>query len=504
MSRRIEARYTIKAQMETLAPIHVGGKDRSSFADLTLARNGKGEYYLSGTTIAGTLRVHYQSIFGEEATRDVWGYQQGLDGNVSQLSVYDSIINLPESVSIEVRDGVAIDRNTGTAAFGYKYDIAIIPTGASFEISLELEKGLQDPKVDLNTIDNIVAILRSENLRFGAAQTRGFGLVQIKKLQVTVDELTDKSSLLATLRKQTRELDVTKKSTQRPTLNIQIEWEPLGPVMVKREVQGLTFDGVPLTSRRSGKEVFVIPGASLKGCFRSRAENIIRTLLQQGGSPSENFAKQIDVCLVNEVFGSSKNNDARSSGRRGALFFRDCYSTTSLPENLIQDLLFSESDAETINTTPKALRPHLHHTYHVAIDRWTGGAADGMLYSILEPVDLSWEPIKLSLDLNWLRQPSSQDQRMPAVALLLLLLRDFSNKRIPIGFATTRGMGFVKVNNIKISTLGAGDEFNSITNSVLKGGDLSSISSGFLKDLSSIWLEWITTARKNLVGVPHV
>ena len=34
---------------------------------------------------------------------------------------------------------------------------------------------------------------------------------------------------------------------------------------------------------------------------------------------------------------------------------------------------------------------------HVAVDRWTGGAAENLLFSVAEPVSASWQPIQMSL-----------------------------------------------------------------------------------------------------------
>ena len=59
---------------------------------------------------------------------------------------------------------------------------------------------------------------------------------------------------------------------------------------------------------------------------------------------------------------------------------------------------------------------------HVAIDRWTGGAADSFLYSVLEPVAVDWPEIELCVDLDRLAPKENRDA---ALALLLLTLKDF-------------------------------------------------------------------------------
>ena len=95
--------------------------------------------------------------------------------------------------------------------------------------------------------------------------------------------------------------------------------------------------------------------------------------------------------------------------------------------------------------------PQAYPATHVAIDRWTGGAAEHFLYGILEPWGITWPAMRLSVDLG--RMPD--DQRPAALALLLLTLRDLAQQRIPIGFAGNRGMGAITVSTIRLS--GASD-----------------------------------------------
>ncbi|MDV7398814.1 hypothetical protein RZS08_45830, partial [Arthrospira platensis SPKY1] len=79
----------------------------------------------------------------------------------------------------------------------------------------------------------------------------------------------------------------------------------------------------------------------------------------------------------------------------------------------------------------------LQPAMHVAVDRWTGGAADGMLYSVLEPIGVEWEAIGLQVDLARLNK-YHEDLLQPVIALLLFVWRDFANRKIPIGYGTNR------------------------------------------------------------------
>jgi hypothetical protein len=83
---------------------------------------------------------------------------------------------------------------------------------------------------------------------------------------------------------------------------------------------------------------------------------------------------------------------------------------------------------------------------YVAIDRWTGGAADAFLYSVLEPHAVRWHPIELALDLGRV----AQEVWSPAVALLLLVLSDLARGVLPLGFATNRGLGSLEVSEVTV------------------------------------------------------
>jgi CRISPR/Cas system CSM-associated protein Csm3 (group 7 of RAMP superfamily) len=69
-----------------------------------------------------------------------------------------------------------------------------------------------------------------------------------------------------------------------------------------------------------------------------------------------------------------------------------------------------------------------------------------MLYTVLEPHRTAWEP--LTLEVNLQRLPS--ELQLTAITLLLLVVRDLANDRLPLGFATHRGMGTVRVNGFTV------------------------------------------------------
>lgn len=87
---------------------------------------------------------------------------------------------------------------------------------------------------------------------------------------------------------------------------------------------------------------------------------------------------------------------------------------------------------------------------HVAVDRWTGGAADSALFSVLEPVGAAWEQLRLTLDCRRAGGGDRTGEQL-AVALLLLVLRDLADGWLTFGFGTTRGHGHIAVSGIRFA-----------------------------------------------------
>jgi hypothetical protein len=108
---------------------------------------------------------------------------------------------------------------------------------------------------------------------------------------------------------------------------------------------------------------------------------------------------------------------------------------------------------------------------HVAVDRWTGGAAESRLFSVLEPMGAAWEPMRLRLDCRRAGGGGGGDgggggvrvgdQRL-ALALLLLVLRDLAGGWLAFGFGSTRGQGHVAVSRISFGGADVPEPWNAL------------------------------------------
>jgi len=524
MARKIASRLRIKGKLVACGPLHIGGAGGNADVDLALAENSQGKLYVPGTSLAGPMRAWLQRRIGEEEVNQVWGYQKQRrderepQGHASFVIVEDALVKLPSGAQVETRDGVGIDRVTGAAAEHVKYNRAVLPSGSEIAIEMTVDLAEKNDATRARLIAALQAMQRGE-IRFGAAKTRGLGKVALKDLSICEQELLSFRGMLNTLRNQEQVLDVKNLSAQGlpgvPMLRIKIDWSPCGPLMVKAEHDGVAVDMLPLVSAKGSDLTFVLPGSSIKGALRSQAERIVRTVRGVSApNPSDSrkdFLKKFEVMeredkddeekdrsLIGALFGAAgkaKKKGIKDEGPpllgMSALTVEDCYAQPRFtPRHWEAIEGASNSDAvQTGKESPlqQALElaglTQLQQAYHVAIDRWTGGAADGFLYSVLEPHGVAWEPIRLTLDLSRFRD---EDLR-PAVMCLLLTLRDLVNGLIPLGFAANRGMGAIKVTGIELASANLKGELSDLNDVKLVDGKLGGWSERLRISLESDW-----------------
>jgi CRISPR/Cas system CSM-associated protein Csm3 (group 7 of RAMP superfamily) len=329
MARRISSRIKVSGTLIAQSPIHVGGVGGNPQIDLPLAVNGQGQYYIPGTSLAGAFR----SWVGEsEKENSAWGYQKenDKDGDASYIFVEDAPI---EGINPEIRDGVGIHREWGTAAEHVKYDRAILPKGCKIplNITLEVPKELENATRYKNSLALLVKSLKNGEIRLGAARTRGLGKVQLFDFSIRECDLSQRDGILKALQGQDDIVTQTflqsyVTSSQKQRLTFEINWQPQSPLMVKAEGNGIAVDILPLVSAVDKSLSFVLPGSSIKGALRSQAERIIRTVCALSIKESTNFMEQIEVPLVEELFGTRAKVNKENKKGIGSLFIDDCYA----------------------------------------------------------------------------------------------------------------------------------------------------------------------------------
>ena len=97
----------------------------------------------------------------------------------------------------EIRDGVAIDRDSGRAADGMKYQFETVPAGAAFDLEIIVENGSE---VELGlALMGLLAFQRGEVL-LGGAKSRGLGWCELRPDWDKSDYVTPDNLLTYALR----------------------------------------------------------------------------------------------------------------------------------------------------------------------------------------------------------------------------------------------------------------------------------------------------------------
>jgi CRISPR/Cas system CSM-associated protein Csm3 (group 7 of RAMP superfamily) len=533
--RPIETRLRARGWLRLRTPLHVGGANHDPNADLDIAVDGRGRAYVPGTSLAGAFRSWSEGSSEDGAElRDLWGYveENGPGGTASRVVIRDALVTADTALSadelpaspidlgrLEVRTGVGIDRVTGAAAPGILYGRIVIPAGAFLRLELDVESSRQELTADRARLGELLSALTEEKIRLGAATTRGLGMVGLMpdSLLIEEDHLDSKAGLLALLTQdgsRTRTLASLRGTApaglppRRDLLVAEISWRPATPVMVRSAVDGIAVPVIPLTTAVDADQVtMVLPGSGIKGALRSRADWIERSVRGLDPAPPQGddvpavaaaFRAQLDqLPAVSALFGAAPKARPRRAGSepdadgrgKGAVTVDDCFAMTPIAAELWRAVYEPPDVAQGGDGGRGAfsaeLRDQLEESGltqadHVAIDRWTAGAADGRLYSVLEPHAVDWDPIRITIDLTRLdRAPGVTADA--GLALMLLVLRDLAENRIYLGYGTNRGMGDIEVVQVRLAGTGRTD-----------GPDLASLlASDEAERLTAQWLSYV-------------
>ena len=450
MSRSLVGKVRVRGELVARSPISVGGMGAGEHVDLDVAVDGSGNFYIPGTSLAGPMRAWLmEHLASEKLVSNLFGYidSESDAGKASLLHVEDSPVS---QAMRERRHGIGLREDSGTVADGLFYSRGLLPRGTRFPLDMELDVSDKTPKAEsehpVGALVLLLDALHRGEVRFGACKTQGMGELCLEGLEVDYyDFAGDPGALDCWLNGDNasqRGLEVlerfgTPELKAKSNFGIVIAWRARSPVMVKAGRDGAETDMLPLMSgveraEGEGKKIApVIPGSSLKGALRSQARRILHTLFDPTGERVEEAPKYLAILDI--LFGSPE--------RAGRLSVGDVYYRWSVLSN---DWL--EEQQEVLNFITDRCQ-------HVAIDRFTGGASDGALYSV-RPVkrDVSgqeggssgWEPIRLSLNLSGI----SETEVQAILALMKLLIRDLEDGYIPIGFASRRGLGDIAVDNV--------------------------------------------------------
>ena len=506
-------RYELTVHLVTDAPLHSGGidevvdrrrdpEDRTTVAR-RFARDGHGRPVLTGRSVKGALRAACQRFLEDHGNavrltkrdlQQLWG-DDGTRGAGSAAPLRASAItvhtvelptegyegNEEHKIMLPTRMGNAIDRYWGSAGDTALFKHEYLPRGKELALTITAEAGLPDdvevPQGDVappgpeqveKLFSLIIGLIKDGRVAFGGRQNAGWGRVALsdseKAWTLTKAEPGSRAGLEEWLSGAGgRSVDVAPVDCGGSSrMRIEITWDSPTGILVAEPQDDGSGEGVdagaadgspgeaegadseetkPARPLRAGPEEtdpIVLPGSSVRGALRTRATRIARTILLAKKDPStvadwsgagvhEQLAQ--DPSLVRDLFGSTTH--------RGALTVLDTLAAEDGPSRKVT---------------------------HNAGDRWTGGVADGLLYSE-EVYDSTWNSIVVELYLDrlltnaraGLGEPGGQedsrgeDRSRAAFCLLGLVLAEMAAGTHPLGSRGTRGMGQVEVKAIAVT-----------------------------------------------------
>ena len=502
-------------------------------------RNGLGEAILPGRSIKGAIRAAFEEHmdeldFSKEDLKSLWGgemrrevgtrKEQRGDGTNESLPLRASALTFHHAVlwdrtrgDLPHRMSTAIDRTTGGAADGALFAYEYLPVDTTFEIRVSAEalEKKQEPRNEGETqapaptsdatagsspadsklvekaLKEIVALIDSELISLGGRTGSGWGriklngtatyrvqsVVQSKKggLKNTLDQLLDLS--------EPKELTPDKHFGYRPSRStIEIQWQaPAGLFVGMNKPDGIKSseeDTVPAAPLRNwhlndthradhgdatypkvaheDKASLLLPGTSIRGALRSHCSHIARSIVSDSEGSDEltmaaDVHKQLatDPLLVRYLFGTTEY--------RGAVRVHDCEG--QIPEDTGKD-------------KPLKLTRN-------AIDRVTGSAAHGALYSELLYPHATWDPIEIEIDNAQLcrnicqdlgncalstvsasdqecERPAIKNRLRAAILLLTMAVTDLCEGILPLGGGSGGGLGSIEVSKVSFSGLPGG------------------------------------------------
>lgn len=421
-SREITTRLVITGDLELLTPAHMGNGDAGDLVDMTLQRDAlEGKPLLPGTSTAGALRAYLQSrqhgYRQPEIKQDhsnpaqiLFGGTKGdAQGEQSPLIIDDA---LAEIGAIEIRDGVKIDPKTRTAEDKFKYDLELLPAGTVFPLRFELLISADAAMLE-SALATALHALEQGEIAIGARRSRGFGRCRVAGWRIARYDLTNTDDLLrwiatdpeAPLTGEVRPIREllnlpTDTRDQRNAAHLEATFALASPLLIRAELPLHDDTGNPVTGDTQPDNIHlinaaglpVLPGTSLAGALRARAQRILHCL---------DAAQDVEAKLQ-DLFGYAPEPGSKKQPTGSRVHVAETLITGST--SLVQN--------------------------RVGIDRFTGGAYDTALFTEAPRVGGSVQ-IRISII-----KPEPAD-----VGLLLLLLKDLWTGDLPVGGTTSIGRG---------------------------------------------------------------
>jgi len=449
-------RYIARIVLEADTPLFVGSGDSSLLKDALVQRGFNGLPMIPGTALTGVLRHSILDVLDEKLEEkskweQIFGYQERNKGVGSRLRISSAYmmvnenqvaeglhIAIDEKVKVKYdnlpsRQHVRIDHK-GVAEKGKLFDNDVVYKGTLFKFEIEL---IGD-KTDENNWQEIINKIHGPLFRLGQGTRNGYGKLKINSIKSKIFDLTndadfnDYTDFDASLNNDTYlgDLKINDLDQSENLLNYKLELTPDSDFFIFSEGYGDTdVDNKPLEEEvafYNNRTIefdhqTVIPASSIKGALAHRTAfhfNKLKEHWADNLNTKDDKARETQIKLwtgifndaVFELFGAEGGAKREEGAHRGKVIIDDLYySDKELKNNKIFN--------------------------HVAIDRFTGGAMEGALFSEKVSQLVGVHKIKLEIVIE---KSSTSQYVIEAFENALL---DITKGLLPLGGMTTKGMG---------------------------------------------------------------
>jgi len=425
-------RFILKAKLDLLSPLLIGS-GKSDISDRDVLLDSEGEAYIPATSFLGVLsrqidKTVADSFLGHNVDRDNQPLHQS-------YLICDDLHPISKDTSCVVRDGIRLNSESGLVENSAKFDFQVIEPGLCFTLNLEFivtEPTYEEAK---QVLANCLAAMQKP-IYIGGKTSSGFGCLRSKDIEVYQYDFEKEADLAAfLLQKPTENIidTIPKLEASKPEFKISADFRiPQSLIVRSYPKDAYGPDAVHIHSAKRP----VLPGTSLRGALRARAERILGIIWSDQKQAIEDF--------IASIFGF-----ASTSGKQ--------YTVPSFLR--VDECPMAEVGSEVQN--------------RIRIDRFTGGTIEGAKFDSMPIFPRDKDSINIrSLNL------SLSDPLPSQKALLLLLLKDLYTEDLPIGGEKGIGRGILQGVNAQIQ-----DEDNTYRFEKLDQQDLPDAYQDYLKAL---------------------
>ena len=395
----------LKGKIEIVSPLIIGGGENEE-SDIDVIKDKMGKPFIPATSFIGAMRhIISSDEINMNSLKNFWGYSEGENSIGSSISCSDLILTGKSNVVI--RDGVKIDNKTGRAEDKGKYDYEIVEPGAEFSLKLIANyKDDEQKKFAEKIFGTIIQLISNEEVSLGAKTNNGLGKIKLKEYNVYDYDFNDKKNVIAWLsNKEIKNIELKEKfKIKKKQFIINAYFDLKTSLIIKSYPTDPKFpDAVHIKSNDNN----VIPGTSIKGAVRSRAERILNTKFEIDKIKSES--------LSNKLFGTvdeDKKNDSKAI--KGKL-------------KIEESVLEKDKFAEEIQA-------------RIKIDRFTGGTIDGALFDSMPLFRNDKKGKEKVINIKMIIDNYEKYE----AGLLLLVLKDLWTGDLPLGGEKNVGRGVLE------------------------------------------------------------